>query len=169
MVPIDHDLVTQLREALLAAGGVRLAYLFGSRAKERARPESDYDVAVLVEERDVEDARSKKNAIFRLAGALGRVVPSDRIDIVLLNDAPALLRHEVIRDGWILVEGDPGLRVRFEAGSRREYFDGQHRSREQVRVRLRSLREGVHEGRSSDLLAEARLVARLLGEAVDIP
>ena len=78
---------------------VRLAWLHGSRARGTARLESDIDVAVLLDDDHAASPTAIKDSIWCLAGARGREVRSDRIDLVLLNDAPALLRHRVIRDG----------------------------------------------------------------------
>jgi predicted nucleotidyltransferase len=144
---------------------VRLAWLFGSRARGRARPDSDWDIAVLVEEAAAADAGAVKRTIFRLAGALGRAVPSESIDLVLLNRAPALLRHRVLRDGVPLLVRSESERVRFMIRAIREYQDFEPRMRTNTRNRIARLAErGDHDGGSGDLLAAARRVGRLLAQ-----
>jgi hypothetical protein len=44
-------------------------------------------------------------------------------DVVVLNRAPADLVHRVLRDGILVCENDPSLRIRFEVAKRNEYFD----------------------------------------------
>ena len=42
----------ELAQALASIPGVRLGYLFGSRARGKAREDSDYDIAVLLDDRN---------------------------------------------------------------------------------------------------------------------
>jgi uncharacterized protein len=145
---------------------VRLAYLFGSRAQGRWRPDSDIDVAVLV---DAETAAADRGAVVRrLAARLGHDVSSALLDLVILNDAPALLRHRVVRDGVLLLQRSPVDRVRFVTRMLRDYQDGQIRREWATRRRIQRLKAGVTDGGSRDLLEKARGVARLLGKAPGI-
>lgn len=143
---------------------VRLAFLFGSRAHGRERPDSDFDIGVLL---DNDAAGAERGAtISRLAGRLGRVVSSALLDIVVLNDAPVLLRQRVLRDGVLLHERSPGERVRFAVRTIQEYQDSQVRRDEFTRRRIQRLTGTQdHHGGPGDLLEKARGVARLLGQA----
>ncbi len=76
---------------------VRLAVLFGSAARHTDRPDSDIDLAVLVEG----DADSHSMLAVTLERAVGRPV-----DLVWLDSAPPLLRFEIARDGLVLVARD---------------------------------------------------------------
>ena len=44
-----HGLDNRIQQVLIRQGGIRLAILFGSLAKGRATPESDLDLAVLMD------------------------------------------------------------------------------------------------------------------------
>ena len=125
--------------------------------------ESDIDVAVLVDDDHAATPSSIKDSYWRLAGTLGREVPSDRLDLVLLNDAPVLLRHRVIRDGVLLFARSETERVRFVLRTIREYQDLEPRLREHTRRRVERLKEGRVHGRYGDLLETARRAGRLLG------
>jgi len=163
MKPDDGaDLVSRLAAALASVPEVELAYLFGSHARGRARAESDIDLAIRV---SPAAARGSRATLALLFDRLGRVAPSDRLDLVLLNDAPSLLRHRVLSTGRLLVERTPGARVRFATRTIREYQDMQLRRQFFYRKRLKRLQEGGSDGGSGDLLAQARRAARLLGEA----
>ena len=145
---------------------VELAYLFGSHARGQERAESDIDLAIQV---DAASARDPRTTLARLFAELGRVVRSDRLDIVLLNDAPSLLRHRVLSTGRLLVERTPIARIRFATRTIRDYQDMQVRREFFYRSRLKHLREGRGHGGSGNLLAEARRVAKLLGETPRLP
>jgi uncharacterized protein len=163
----DHiDAVARLAAALAALPEVELAYLFGSYAQGRDRAESDIDIAIQVH-RDA--AHDKRATLARLFDRLGRVVPSDRLDLVLLDDAPSLLRHRILTSGRLLFERTAVTRVRFATRTIRDYQDMQHRREFFYRHRVNRLREGGGDGGSGDLLAQARRVARLLGEAPSLP
>lgn len=164
----EHDvgsLCGCLAHALEGDHSVRLAWLHGSRARGTARPDSDIDVAVLLEDAHTANPTAIKDSIWRLAGALGREVPSDRLDLVLLNHAPALLRHRVVRDGVLLFARSEPERVRFVLRTIREYQDLEPRLREHTRHRVQRLKERRESGRFGDMLASARRAGRLLGPA----
>ena len=152
--------------ALSELPGVRLGLLFGSRARGGARETSDFDIGVLVDEHLVHDDPGK--TIRRLAARLGREVSSALLDIVLLNHAPPLLRHRILRDGIVLFERTEGERVRFSIKTIRDYQDGSVRREEFTKRRINKLKAKTNDGRPRDLLEKARGVARLLGKAQSI-
>ena len=146
-----------LERRLGAEPTVRLAYLFGSRARGTARPDSDIDVAVLVDDACVATPTRVKETIWRLIPAMAGDVRSDLIDLVLLNEAPALLRHRVIRDGILLTARTETERARFVRRTIRDYQDMEPRLREFTRRRIRRLEEERDgDGRYGDLLEAAR-------------
>ncbi|MCC7032089.1 MAG: nucleotidyltransferase domain-containing protein [Acidobacteria bacterium] len=160
-------LIDRLRAASAGISGVRLAFLFGSRARGQARRDSDIDVAVLLDE---EAARADRGATIRqVAAELGRTVSAAHLDLVVLNDAPALLRQRVLRDGIVLYQRSPADRVRFAVKAIRDYQDGQIRRERFTRARIRKLGAQSDDGGSRDLLEKARGVARLLEPASRLP
>ena len=93
----NSDLEQLLSRALAQRDEVLEAYLFGSRASGRAQAHSDIDVAVFVDEHAVrrQDYGDAAQLTTHLMAALG----SNEVDVVLLNRAPPLLYHRVLRDG----------------------------------------------------------------------
>ena len=148
-------------ERLAGLPEVRLAYLFGSRARGTERPSSDFDIGVLLAAEAVRDASGVNRSIRRLAARLADPVPAERLHIVVLNGAPPLLRHRVLRDGVPLCERDANERLRFALRTIREYHDMEPRLRENRRLRLAKQREGRTDGGAGDILAAARRVGRL--------
>jgi uncharacterized protein len=159
------SVVDRLGQVLAGEDDVRLAYLFGSRARGGGRRDSDYDIGVLV---DPAAAHDQGGIVRRLAGRLGREVSSTLIDLVVLNDAPSLLRHRVLRDGIVLFQRSPEERVRFAIKTIREYQDAQIQRERFTRTRIERLEAGATDGGSRDLLEKARGAARLLEQAARV-
>ena len=98
MVMADtHRLLKTLDAALQPRAEILEAYLFGSAATGATRPHSDVDIAVYLAER--QPAGSVFGYAADLAAALMSALETDRVDVVLLNGAPPLLYHRVLRDG----------------------------------------------------------------------
>ncbi len=90
-------MIETLRRALESRKDVRLAMLFGSRAGDRARPESDVDLAVEAPGVD----------LWTLAADLSQAVGLE-VDVVDLRDAGYPLLKSVLRDGLPVHQGQLG-------------------------------------------------------------
>jgi predicted nucleotidyltransferase len=82
------DVAAQLRSALAGREDVHLALLFGSRARGRARPDSDVDVAVLAPGVDLLDLTASLTLALDL-----------EVQIVDLEEASIPLLQAILRDG----------------------------------------------------------------------
>ena len=102
MPAIAETKLAALREALARRPEILEAYVFGSFARGEAQPHSDVDVAVYLAS---VPARGL-GADAEIAADLMRALGSDRVDVVVLNQAPPLLYHRVLRDGIRLVARD---------------------------------------------------------------
>jgi len=98
MVAIDHLAETLARELRAAFPDRRLwgAWLYGSRAHGRARPESDVDIAVLC------DFPLDPVVLFDVSGRLAAAVGAT-VDLVDLARAGGLLRVEATQAGRALL------------------------------------------------------------------
>jgi predicted nucleotidyltransferase len=105
--------------------GVVAVWLFGSRARGDARPDSDVDLAVLTGTGLVDGAgaaRPDGAEVDQLRLRLGWMIEAadrmkvrdDKVDLVLLPDAGAFLTHEILRDGQLLVDRDRDARIGFQ-------------------------------------------------------
>ena len=94
--------------AVLENAGAQFAYLHGSRASGRQRPASDIDIA----------------AHFggRAPNAFDILLPPG-VDLLVLDHAPLELAGRVAATGRLIFEKDPVARVRWEARTRKIYFD----------------------------------------------
>ncbi len=88
-----------------AAAGTRLLVLFGSRARQAEHPHSDWDFAYLAQAQTDEELVRE-----RLMAILG----TDRIDLVDLDRASALLRFRISAEGKPVHESAPGVFQQFQ-------------------------------------------------------
>ncbi len=96
--------IEALRGRLEARPEVLEAYLFGSAGRGEERPQSDLDVAVYL---DLERVPATSfGYAAELVGELAATLATDAVDVVVLNDAPPLLYHRVLRDGERLLSRD---------------------------------------------------------------
>lgn len=119
---------------------VKFAYLFGSRARGRTGPLSDTDVAVYLD-------RRIKHGDYRLKlmEELSKILKSDHLDLVVLNQAPPLLRHEIIKYGRLLKD-DASRRILFEAETIRECLDTAYLRQVQRSGLVEKIRRGTAYG-----------------------
>jgi predicted nucleotidyltransferase len=100
---------------------VLLAYLFGSQTTGRTHAESDIDVAVLLNASLTAEERFAER--LTLIGALSRLLSTDNVDVVILNEAPPLLAFEALRNGVLLYCSNENARVEFQVCTLRTYED----------------------------------------------
>jgi len=98
------DLVGRVRRCLEPRPEILDAYVFGSAARGEMQPHSDIDVAVYVD--DPGALPSRYGYAAGLTEELMRALRTDRVDVVVLNQAPPVLYHRVLRDGIRVVARD---------------------------------------------------------------
>ncbi|MEA3397844.1 MAG: nucleotidyltransferase domain-containing protein [Chloroflexota bacterium] len=96
------------------------AYLFGSLAEGRATSYSDVDTAILLTA--ASDPLTAGDRQLQLMGELERFADRE-VDVVMLNTAPPILQHQVLRHGRLLYERDRRARVDFEVRAGQVYAD----------------------------------------------
>jgi predicted nucleotidyltransferase len=103
------ELVAKLRAVLSAGPPLEVAILFGSRARGRARPDSDVDVAILPVDRalTLADEHALADAIERATG--------HAVDVVRIDQANEALLWRVARDGVVLASSPPSAAPRLLA------------------------------------------------------
>ncbi|MCJ7667837.1 MAG: nucleotidyltransferase domain-containing protein [Anaerolineae bacterium] len=97
---------------------VLVAYLFGSKARGVKTSQSDNDIAILLSELPENLLDFYLNLIDKLSKVIG-----DAVDLVVLNTAAPLLKHQVIKHGRVIYCRDEKSRVEFESGAEKEYMD----------------------------------------------
>jgi uncharacterized protein len=103
-----QDAITESRE-------VALVYLFGSRAELLAGaghlgPMSDYDFGLWIDR-----GSNGPVVLSAFAHRMAKHLQTDRVDVVLLNDAPIELAYAIIAHGVLLFRRDAATQVESEA------------------------------------------------------
>ena len=114
------DKEEKVRELLNKQKHVKLAYLFGSVAEGKEGKLSDVDIAVFLDE-----SLSKKERFdlqLKLISGLMSILKTDRIDLIVMNDAPLLLKYNIIKHGKILKDNIE-TRVKVESRILSDYLD----------------------------------------------
>jgi predicted nucleotidyltransferase len=100
-------------------GDLAAAYLYGSVARDEARPGSDVDVGVLFVEAPLPTLAGLPT---RLEAELAEILGA-KVQAISLNSAPVDLVKRVLRDGVLLLDRDRSRRIAFEVRSRNAYWD----------------------------------------------
>ena len=117
---MEDNLSQKLTPVFARHPSVKVVYLFGSRATGQTGPQSDYDFAISLDERESGRMEDTTLAIVHdLSLALGR----DDVDVVIMNtlEKPEM-KYDIITQGRVLYEQEP-YRVLLEPRILSEYFD----------------------------------------------
>ena len=124
-----------------ARSEIQAAYLFGSTATGRVRPDSDIDIAVLLTR--APDAKRALDYRLKLMTDLGAAFHRPDVDVVVLNEAPLLLAHRVLSTGTLVFARSAAARVRFQVRIAAMYAD----LVPMYETRIRYLKKHVRQGR----------------------
>ncbi len=152
------DLEKRASEALERIDGIGAAVLFGSRATGRARPSSDLDVAVLPH---AGWRGSRLPLLKRCLVALADLAPDGRVDVVFIDEAPALLRQRIFESGHLLLCRDPVRWRDWRVRTMREHGDREQIRRLMREAQRRRLEGGVASGRSGRALRSLERTGKL--------
>ena len=102
---------------------ILFGYLFGSKTKGYANERSDWDIAVYFREPINPNGRWPE---FELEAELSRTVGATVQVIVLNTPLNPVFGFEIMKDGIVLIDRNPNLRVEFENRILRQYYDWQY-------------------------------------------
>lgn len=94
-MPITPEQQSEIVRTVSSLESLKLAYLFGSRAREQANQQSDWDIAILTE------TPNDSVTIWELAQQLASVLDSN-VDLIDLSNASTVMRMQVVSDGVLL-------------------------------------------------------------------
>ena len=109
----------EISDALEQNPLIRMAVLFGSRARGDARENSDYDIAIdLAEQATLLDLGEVIDTITSITGT-----KADLVDLAGLSSRDPLLAYNIAHDGIPLVERTVGSFLAFKNDACTRYFD----------------------------------------------
>ena len=94
------DRIPPLIEQIKKDRDVVALYAFGSLVAGELKPLSDLDFGVLVSGKLGKQKRFDKH--LELIGVFSKVLKTDEVDLVMMNDAPMRFSHNIIRSGKLL-------------------------------------------------------------------
>lgn len=100
---------------------IAAAYIFGSVASGRARPDSDIDIGVLVDPKALPKDRLKYR--LNLMRDLGAALERFDVEVVLMNEAPPALAQNILAKGKRVFERSRATRVAFQVRSLNVFLD----------------------------------------------
>ncbi len=104
-------------------GEIEVAYIFGSVAQNESNSLSDIDLAVILNEEKIDAGLYPYGYKAHLLCDLMKLLKTNRVDLVILNDAPPLLRHRVLYYGKLICANNEARRIRFHVDTINEYND----------------------------------------------
>jgi predicted nucleotidyltransferase len=137
-VPSLSDATAALQR--LAPPGVVSVYVFGSHARGTAHLESDLDVGLLFERSMLPEADRRRLEAERVRTELMGALRLDRVDVVVLNDAPPELAKTVVHAGRRVVCRDPEADHAFQRDAQLRYADLRPFLERTRRLKLETLR-----------------------------
>jgi len=115
-----NELIGQISSVCKGQEVIIAVWLFGSRAREDSRSNSDIDIALLLEDNQI---GSFPYLDFKVS--LERVL-NGNVDLIILNGSGEVLKHQVRKYGKIVFESSAKKRKQWEILSRKFYQDFLH-------------------------------------------
>lgn len=138
---MKEEIIRKIKGYLALREEIVAGYIFGSYCTGRAGSKSDIDIAVLLA--DNIDQKDYPQIKLSIVNDLVKVLSFDEIDVVILNAAPPLLAHEVIKKGNLLFAKDDARRFRFIVAATKQYLDTLYLRKVQDRILHEKIRSGT--------------------------
>jgi uncharacterized protein len=119
---------------------IQAVYIFGSVASGRTRPGSDVDIAVLLNPQS--SRLGSLDYRLKLAAEMSSAIRRSDVDLIVLNDAPPVLAHQVLSKGRLVFQRSPSVRVRFQIHTVNLYLDTEPMRALYRRYLKKRIREG---------------------------
>ncbi|MDI6803868.1 MAG: nucleotidyltransferase domain-containing protein [Bacteroidota bacterium] len=121
-----QDITDSIKNYLYPKSEIDFAYIFGSYLQTDYY--HDIDIAVYI--KNGFDYKNLNLYPFGyaslLSGELSKIIKTDKIDVVIMNDAGLLILHRIMNKGFLLFDRDTFSRIYFENQTRKEYIDAGH-------------------------------------------
>lgn len=107
-------------EKMALRHSLNLVYLFGSKAQNIDTEMSDTDIAILLDENK---KKNLKDLILDLVFEFSQVYKTDKIDLLILNNASLSIQFKVITKGKLLYQKNSKIRTDYEEHVIKLYLD----------------------------------------------
>ena len=119
---IGH-IIQSLRRYFEEKKEVELSYIFGSTVSGKANALSDIDIAVLIDRKQIEKELYPYGYKAHIIADLMKLLKTNKVDLVILNEAPPLLKHRVLYTGKLVYSNNEEKRIQFQVECIDKYND----------------------------------------------
>ena len=132
----------RLRDFFKEREEIILVYIFGSQARGEPSYLSDVDIAVYLDERLNREQRFDMR--LRLIAKASNILSCGRVDLIILNDTPIRLYHNVLKKGVVLHSRDELKRINTEVKVISRYLDQKYYQDRHNKILLEQIKkEGI--------------------------
>ncbi len=102
---------------------VEVAYIFGSVAQGKTNALSDVDIAIIIDSQQINEEAYSYGYRAEIQTDLIKLLKTNNIDLVILNEANTLLKHRVLYFGRIIYSKNEKKRIEFQTDTINKYND----------------------------------------------
>jgi len=102
---------------------IEVAYIFGSTVQGRTNVLSDVDIAVILDRQQVNEKSYRYGYKAEILTDLIKLLKTNNVDLVILNEASPLLRHRVLYFGSLVYSKNEKKRIQFQVETINKYND----------------------------------------------
>lgn len=117
---INQNLTAQINKALSKESKIELAYVLGSSVSGRVKEDSDFDLAIVVDNKSKIDYGYVYSLISHLS------LPKDLDLSIVDKNSPPLFLFQITSTGICVYKKSEKIRVSFETFVLKNYYDSAH-------------------------------------------
>ena len=114
---------TMLADFFQRQAEIEIAYIFGSIARGTESALSDIDIAILIDDQQINDDKFRYGYKAEILADLMKILKTNNVDLVILNEANTLLRHRVLYHGRLIYSKNEKKRIEFQTNTIDKYID----------------------------------------------
>ena len=121
--PNLNTIKNKLRHYFAKREEISFAFLFGSTANDKTTGISDIDIAVMLDESKISKTKNPYGYKAELLAKLISELSFNDIDLIILNEAPLLLKHRIVQSGREIHTKDEKLSTEFRLKVMEQFLD----------------------------------------------
>lgn len=133
------SILEKIKGLFNARSCVEIAYLFGSMVNEKSGKLSDVDIGVYFNDALTKEEREEE--MLSVISEIISLLKTDKVDVVVMNDAPVSLNYEIIKYNAPIFVRDEGKRVDVEQTILSRYLDRRYYEKMASDIFLRKVME----------------------------
>lgn len=102
---------------------IEVAYIFGSVAQGKSSALSDIDLAILIDSQQINEDVYRYGYKAEIIADVMSLLKTDKVDLVILNEANTLLRHRVLYHGKLIHSKNENKRIQFQTSTIDKHVD----------------------------------------------